>query len=135
MPVVYNSADNIFYLVFPFWLWFITTGISKFCVLFGSMLLFHVISQTNEQLIRDKWAKSVREQATNPFDHLEYNLWPHKRITDRFPLKIWRSELVGYFEYNYIIDGISFGFKIGVDTLAEKFKHYVNDKPHLYHCL
>ena len=34
---------------------------------------------------------------------------------DRFDIEIWRSELKGYLDVDYVIDGLTYGFHIGID--------------------
>ena len=47
----------------------------------------------------------------------------------RFPLPVWRKELNGYHKYNHIINGLSEGFHIGVDSKYKTQSEKISSKP------
>ena len=54
------------------------------------------------------------EETPVPLAELPAN--PSLRVlNDRFPLAVWTERLKGFSHYNYVIDGITRGFSIGVD--------------------
>ena len=53
-------------------------------------------------------------------------------ITRRFKnhLPFWKRHLKGFYNYNYVLNGLSDGFRIGIDPERAQFEHLISDKPH-----